>query len=209
MKLEWRKHEKSYYLPGKQPAAIEIPAFKFFSVCGTGNPNSDYFKKYIEVLYSLAYAVKMSYKWNTPPENYSEYTVYPLEGVWDIADKTKHTEGKLDKNNLTFNLMIRQPDFLTADLALEIIERVKMKKPNQLLDSIEFSIKAEGLCVQLLHLGSYDDEPESFSKIENYIKENSLQRLSKAHREIYLSDPRRTETSKLKTVLRVKVKKYN
>ncbi len=208
MKNEWRKHEKEYYIPGKNPVYTDIPEFKFFSVKGTGNPNSDHFKRYIEVLYSLAYAVKMSYKWENPPSGYCEYTVYPLEGVWDIADKSKYVEGVIDKDNLVFNLMIRQPDFLTDKLAMEIIEKVKVKKPNELLDSVSFGKEAEGPCIQMVHSGSYDNEPESFKRMESFGYDNNMKRLSKTHREIYLSDPRKVDSSKLKTVLRYKIKNY-
>ena len=204
MKIEWRKHEKTYYLPKNNPEIILVPSFNFFSIKGTGNPNSSFFGDYITTLYSLAYAVKMSYKWYSPPENYTEYTVYPLEGVWDIADKSKYVEGSLDKDNLAFDLMIRQPDFVTEDFAKHIVNITKKKKPNHLLDSIDFKSVEDGLCLQMLHIGSYDDEPASFERMEKYALENNLKRVSKIHREIYLSDPRKTAEEKLKTVLRFK-----
>lgn len=207
MKKEWRKHEKNYYFPGRNPVFINIPEFKFFSIRGKGNPNSENFKRHIEALYALSYAVKMSYKWEIPPLDYYEYTVYPLEGVWDIADKSIYIEGLINKDNLAFNLMIRQPEFLTDKLAAEIIEKVKKKKPNELLNSVVFSRESEGPCIQMIHYGSYDDEPESFKRMEKFGIDSNMKRLSKSHREIYLSDPRKTDSSKLKTVLRFKIKK--
>lgn len=207
MKKEWRKHEKQYYLTGKNPVYINIPELKFFSIKGTGNPNSEAFTQYIGVLYSLSYTVKMSYKWKVPPAGYYEYTVYPLEGVWDIADKSKYVEGVVDKDNLAFTLMIRQPEFITDELAQEIAEKAKKKKPNELLDSVIFSTETEGPCIQMLHYGSYDDEPTSFKKMESFAIDNGMKRLYKSHREIYLSDPRKVEPSKLKTLLRFKIEK--
>jgi hypothetical protein len=148
----------------------------------------------------------MSPKKGNTPEGYFEYTVYPLEGIWDISDEAKQSNSKeLDKDSLVFNLMIRQPDFVTKEFAVEMIEQVKKKKPNKLLDEVKFGTLEEGLCVQMLHLGSYDSEPESFKLMEEFSKENSLKRISKIHKEIYLSDARKTSPEKLKTVLRFKV----
>lgn len=206
MKKEWRKHEKHIYLPKQKPVLIDVPKFNYFTIEGTGNPNDDFFGEYIAVLYSVSYAVRMSYKSNNPPIGYYEYTVFPLEGVWDIADKSKYIEGVLDKNNLAFELMIRQPEFITEDFAQRIIKNTKTKKPHKLLDKIEFKTIEEGKCVQMLHKGSYDDEPGSFAMMDKYCKENNLERISMKHREIYLNDARKTPSQKLKTVLRYKVK---
>ena len=163
MKHEWYKKEKEINLPKNKPVRIQIPEFGFFTIEGEGNPNNDFFAEYIGVLYSLSYAIKMSPKKGIEPEGYFDYTVYPLEGVWDISEEAKKTfSGKIDKNDLIFNLMIRQPDFV-------------------------------------------DDEPESFQKMENFAGKENLNRISKVHREIYLSDARKVEPAKLKTVLRFKV----
>ena len=205
MKKEWRKHEKNYNLPKNIPTFIEIPPLHYFVVQGQVNPNSEAFGEYIGVLYSLAYALKMSYKWDTPPKDYYEYTVYPLEGVWGIADMSKYVPGKVNKDNLAFELMIRQPDFITADLANHIIELTKKKKPHILLDEVVFKTISEKSCVQMLHLGSYDDEPSSFEIMKQFCEENNLNRISKRHREIYLTDARKTAPEKQKTVLRFKV----
>ncbi|WP_347707916.1 GyrI-like domain-containing protein [Clostridium sp. 'deep sea'] len=123
-----------------------------------------------------------------------------------MADKSKHVEGELNKDNLAYTIMIRQPEFVTNHFFNEIIEAVKNKKPHELLNRVKFQVIKEGKCVQMLHVGSYDNEPASFNKIHNYCKENNLTRLSKKHREIYISDFRKTEPNKLKTVLRIKVK---
>lgn len=206
MKHEWRKAEKNFYLPKKKPEKITIPSFNFFAIEGQGNPNDEFFGEYIGVLYSLSYAVKMSHKSGKAPKNFFDYTVYPLEGVWDISEEgKKNYDGKLDKDQLIFNLMIRQPEFVTPEFAAEILERTKKKKPHDLLENVNFITIEEGPCVQMKHVGSYDDEPASFAMMEDYCDSNGLTRLSKIHREIYLSDARKTEPDKLKTVLRFKI----
>ena len=207
MKHEWRKKEKGLYIPKNKPENIMIPSFKFFMIEGEGNPNDDFFGEYISVLYSLSYAIRMSLKAGFAPPNYFEYTVYPLEGVWDISDEAKKNyTGQLDKNSLIFNLMIRQPDFVTKEFFQEALERTKKKKPHELLDKVKLANIEEGKCVQMMHLGSYDNESESFKQMEEFCKENNLHRESKQHREIYLTDAKKVSPEKLKTVLRFKVK---
>jgi len=201
------KPEKEFYQPGKMPALIRVPEFFFFSIEGKGNPNDEFFGDYIQVLYSLSYAVKRSRKQGIAPVGYFDYTVYPLEGVWDLTDAGKQNQtGVLDKNELVFNLMIRQPGFVTAEYAAMVMEQVKKKKPLPLLDQVKFEPITEGLCIQMMHTGPFDTEPESFLKMEAFASEKGLTRISHSHREIYLSDPRRTAPEKLRTVLRFTVK---
>ncbi|NDI35758.1 GyrI-like domain-containing protein [Chengkuizengella sediminis] len=209
MKKEWRKHEKQFYLPKNKPELVQIPHFNFFTIQGEGNPNNEFFGEYISALYSLSYGARMSYKWSNPPNDYYEYTVYPLEGVWDIADKSKYIPKVIDKDNLAFELMIRQPSFVTEDLANDILEITKQKKPHTLLDQVNFKTIEEGACVQMLHVGSYDDEPISFEIMNQFCTQNDLKRTSMKHREIYLSDFRKVKPEDLKTVLRFKVEKYS
>jgi hypothetical protein len=207
MKLDWKKQEKMYYLPKSEPELLDIPGFGYFIVKGEGNPNDDFFADYIKVLYSLSYAVKMSPKSGFVPNNYSEYTVFPLEGIWDLKDDTKNSDNHLfDKNDLAFNLMIRQPDFVTSDFAEEIIRITSKKKPDKLLEKVVFGTITDGLCIQMLHTGPYDTEPESFRRMEEFAKSKGLIRPVLYHREIYLSDARKTAPEKLRTVLRFKVK---
>ena len=207
MKHEWRKAEKQFYLPKNKPEVVEVPPFRFFTITGEGNPNSDEFPDYVAALYALSYAVKMSPKKGLAPAGYFDYTVYPLEGVWDITDEAKKRfTGTINKDDLVFKLMIRQPDFVTADFAGQMIEMTKKKKPLPLLDQVQFETITEGQCVQMLHLGSYDNEPASFEIMEEFAAAQGLTRLSKIHREIYLSDARKVAPEKLKTVLRFKVK---
>lgn len=170
MKYEWKKQAKELYLPKEQPGIINVPLMKFFTLQGQGNPNSEKFAEEVGVLYSLSYAIKMLPKKNITPQGYFEYTVFPLEGVWDLADEAKRLE-KLDKEKLIYTIMIRQPDFVTDDIANAVINSMKNKKPNQLYDKVKF------------------------------------ERTSRSHREIYITDARKTPAEKLKTVLRFKVEK--
>ena len=207
MKHEWKKSEKARYLPKSKPEIITLPSFKFYAINGKGNPNDDSFGEYIGVLYSLAYAIRMSQKVGFAPDDFFEYTVYPLEGVWDISEEAKQSyNGVLDKDTLVFDLMIRQPDFVTREFAKEALERTMKKKPHELLDKVGFIELEEGKCVQMMHFGSYDNEPETFEIMETFCKENGLVRESKEHREIYISDARKVEPEKLKTTLRFKIK---
>lgn len=203
MKYEWKKQAKELYLPKEQPGVITVPPLKFFTLNGQGNPNSEKFAEEVGVLYSLSYAVKMLPKKNMTPQGYFEYAVFPLEGVWDIADEAKYSDN-LDKDKLIYTIMIRQPEFITDDIAQAVIEMTKQKKPNRLYDRVKFESIEDGMCVQMMHLGSYDSETESFKKMQNYCRTHNLKRTSRSHREIYISDARKTEPDKLKTVLRFK-----
>lgn len=203
-KHEWRKNERAVYLPKAEPGFIDVPAYKFITISGAGNPNSPHFANHITALYPVAYGIKMTAKKKgRAPAGHYDYTVYPLEGVWDINDEAKKTySGILNKDDLVFKLMIRQPDFVTESFFLQIVESLKEKHPPVLLQSVRFEEIAEGRCVQMLHVGPYDDEPASFRKMEAFAEKNGVERLSKIHREIYLSDFRKTAPEKLKTVLR-------
>lgn len=206
MKIDWKKMDKQYYLPNDKPEEIFIPSFQYFTVSGEGNPNNPLFGDFISVLYSLSYAIKMSPKQGNAPENYMEYKVYPLEGIWDLTDIGKKNYGEiLDKNELKFKLMIRQPKFVTEEYAKETIARTKKRKANSLIDEVIFESIEEGKCIQMLHIGSYDDESKSFTMMEEYALEQNLKRMEKKHKEIYLSDPVKTVKDKLRTVLRFQV----
>lgn len=203
MQHDYKKNEKSYYLPGTTPELVDVPPFGFFSIKGSGNPNDSFFAEYIGVLYSLSYAVKMSPKSELVAAGYFDYKVYPLEGIWDLNEEAKvNYKDKFDKAVLVFNLMIRQPDFVSPEFALEILERTKRKKPHNLLEQVRFEIITDGPCIQMLHLGKYEDEPSSFKKMEQFAKDHTLVRKSMVHREIYLSDARKVAPDKLRTVLR-------
>lgn len=202
-KIDYKKDYKNIYLPTVNPVIIDIPEIQYVMISGTGNPNGEEFAQAVEALYSFSYAVKMSYKSSDIPEGYYEYTVFPLEGIWDLVDKSKPA---FDKDNYKYTIMIRQPDFLTCELFEKFLDGVKKKKPNPKLNSMFFGEITDGLSCQAMHIGSYDDEPASFEKMENFCREKGYIRASKIHREIYLSDPRKAEASKMKTVLRFSVK---
>ncbi len=206
MKHEWKKSEKQFYLPKNKPELINVPKFKFYTIEGKGNPNNDSFAEYIGVLYSLSYGIKMSPKKGIEPKGYFDYTVYPLEGIWDISEKAKKSyNGTINKDDLIFKLMIRQPDFVENDFALQILEHTKKKKPHDLLDKVNFEEIIEGDCVQMLHLGSYDNEPESFKLMDKFADNYNYKRKTMTHKEIYLSDARKVSPDKLKTVLRFNI----
>ncbi|MCD4714985.1 MAG: GyrI-like domain-containing protein [Clostridiales bacterium] len=204
MKHEWKKHEKALYLPKTTPEIVLVPELTYFTLKGEGNPNDTFFSEYIEALYSVSYAVKMSYKASEPPKGYYEYTVYPLEGIWDLIDPT---QGLKDKSNLKFELMIRQPSFLTEAQAVSFIESTSKKKNNTLIEQIEYKTFEETLCAQMMHEGPYDDEPASFERMEQFCRDHGYSRISKIHKEIYISDARKTAPEKLKTVLRFELQK--
>ncbi len=205
-KHEWRKHEKSIYLPKAKPEVIDVPAYQYITISGQGNPNGEDFPNYIAALYPVAYAIKMTLKKLDPaPAGYVDYTVYPLEGIWDITDEAKKTyDGTLNKDDLVFHLMLRQPDFVTAAFFEEMLALAKKKKPQPLLDQVKFETITDGPCIQMLHVGPYDDEPATFKRMEDFAASQGLIRTSKRHREIYLSDFRKVAPEKLKTVLRFK-----
>jgi len=204
MKYEWRKSDKNLYLSGKKPEVINVPRMNYFMIDGKGNPNDPEFSQAIEALYSLSYGVRMSHKSGDVPEGYYEYTVFPLEGIWDLEVDARDDK-VLNKDKLVYTIMIRQPDFLTEQLFMDIIERTKKKKANELIDKVRYDSLEEGLNLQMMHIGSYDNEPESFRVMEEYCRENGLERIDKRHKEIYISDFRKTELEKLKTVLRFKI----
>lgn len=205
MKHEWRKHEKNLYIPKQIPELVKIPEQKFLMIDGKGNPNNEDFSERIEVLYSLAYAIRMMPRQGYTPEGYFEYTVYPLEGLWDLTEEGRKLD-ILDKDELLYTIMIRQPDFVTKGVVDKAFENVRRKKSHPLLDEVKFHTIEDGLSVQILHVGSYDNEAESFQIMKEFIVNNDLEIISLKHREIYLSDARRVESAKLKTVLRYNVK---
>ncbi|APC41221.1 GyrI-like domain-containing protein [Clostridium estertheticum] len=205
MKYEWRKQEKNLYLPKDEPNLITVPNQKFFMLRGQGNPNDEEYSEKIGVLYSLAYAIRMMPKQGYVPNGYFEYTVYPLEATWNLTEKGRQFK-KLNKDELVYTIMIRQPDFVTKEIVDLAFENVRKKKPNSFLDDVTFETIEDGLSVQMIHIGSYDDEPKSFELMDKYCMDNNLRIVSNVHhKEIYLSDARKTEESKLKTVLRYMV----
>lgn len=201
IKHSYRLHEKSIYLPKNVPSIIELKPMNYLCIPFSGNPNSESFTACVGALYSLSYTIKMKAK---SIENYYDYVVYPLEGHWDLIDTSL---GSLDKDNYKALLMIRQPDFVNIDIVEQYSQIAFQKTKDTHILDIMFKSFDEGLCVQMLHIGSYDTEPETFKIMEQFTSDNLLTRTSLTHKEIYLSDPRKTQPDKLKTVLRYTVSK--
>jgi hypothetical protein len=199
MKHEWKKHEKNLYMPKNEPVLVTVPKQKFFAIKGKGNPNEKDFSERVGVLYSLAYAVRMMPKSGFVVDGFFEYTVYPLEGIWEGGDAA-------NKNTLVYTIMIRQPEFLTDDVTQRAFEIAKRKKPHPLLSETYFCEIEDGLSVQMLHNGDYDNEPDSFAEMQKFMADNNLTRREGSHREIYLSNANKVARDKLKTVLRYTVK---
>ena len=206
MKYEWRKEEKDIYLPKQKPTLVIVPKSKYFCIKGKGNPNNKDFSERIEVLYTLSYTVRMMPRNGYTPDGYFEYTVYPLEGLWDLTEEGRKSKTLL-KDELLYTIMIKQPDFVTNELFMKAFEIASTKKPNKLLKEVYLDEIEDGLSVQMLHIGDYDSEPETFEKMKEFIKANNLEIKTLVHREIYLSDARRVDRDKLKTVLRYRVRR--
>lgn len=210
MKHEWRSDEKDLYSVKTKPQLLTIRPLKYFTVKGEGNPNSAAFKDAIELLYSASYKIRMSHKKNIEPKGFFEYTVYPLEGFWSLNEKgieVYQKEGLINKDYLTFKIMIRQPDFVDEEYAQNIIKETIADSENPYRKHLNFETIDEGLNLQILQKGTYDSEKESFLVMEAYCKEHGLERISYDHKEIYLTDTRRTKPENNKTILRIKVKK--
>ncbi|WP_247938221.1 GyrI-like domain-containing protein [Streptococcus gordonii] len=200
MKYEWRKAEKSLYGVRASPKVVEVPQQSFIMLDGMGNPNLPGFTEEVSALYALAYAIKMDYKKSHTNQEIQDFTVYPLEGIWQQKE-----QGELVKEELIYTIMIAQPSFISKEMVKEALEKVKVKKPNSHYEKIRFETVKEGKCLTMLHLGSFDSEPLSFAKMDTFCKENSLNRRSLFHREIYLNNLNRTSPDKLKTILRYQV----
>ena len=206
MPFDFKKEFKEFYLPKNVPAIVSVPSMNYVAVRGTGDPNEEggSYQQAIGVLYAVSYTIKMSYKGDHRINGFYEYVVPPLEGFWwqegvEFADKS------------AFNWIsaIRLPDFVTkADFEWARAEAERKKKTDCSL--AEFLTIEEGLCVQIMHIGSYDKEPETVQIMDTYLTENGYQNdlsESRLHHEIYLSDPRKTAQEKRKTVIRHPIKK--
>lgn len=211
MAFDYKKEYKEFYLPKKKPSIIEIPEMNYIAVRGKGNPNAENgeYKKSIGMLYAIAFTIKMSYKGSHKIDGYFEYVVPPLEGFW-WQDNTKSMDYN-KKEDMNFISLIRLPDFVTkADFDWAVEEASEKKKQD--FTQVEFFNYDEGLCVQCMHIGSYDNEPETVDLMHKHICENGYEpdiTNKRFHHEIYLSDPRRCDESKLKTVIRHPIKKYS
>jgi hypothetical protein len=210
-KFDFKKEYKDLYLPGKQPVMIDIPSMKFIMVEGKGDPNTC--KEYsdaMEILYGLSYGIKMSKMNGTQPEGYFEYVVPPLEGLWWVDEENFDYMNMTDKNKFCWISMIRQPDFVTEGVFEQAKINLKKKKPDLKLEKAYLKIFTEGLCAQIMHVGPYDDEPETVKRLISFIEESGYEQdMSgmRMHHEIYLGDPRKAKPENLKTVIRHPIRK--
>lgn len=209
MKHEYKKHEKEIYGASAKPEILTLPKQKFIMIDGRGDPNGPDFAARVEALYSLAYPIKMRHKKYclSHPDKaaefaYDNYTVFPLEGLW-----TSESPDPTDKDQFIYTIMIRQPDFITNEMAEEALQEAKAKKKLPLLAEITFDTLEDGLSVQMLHMGSFDDEPQSFAKMDAFATGEGYERCGHVHREIYLTDARKTPSGQRRTILRYSVRR--
>lgn len=204
MAFDYKKEYKEFYLPPKTPTIVTIPKMNFAAVRGSGNPNDSggEYQTALNILYGISYTIKMSYKSNHKIDGYFSYVVPPLEGLWwqDGINGIDYSH----KEKFCWISMIRLPDFVTKD---EFDWAVRETQEKKKLDcsKAEFFTYDEGLCVQCMHIGSYNAEPETILQMESFALSNGYKldfSQTRLHHEIYLSDPRRTSEDKLKTVIR-------
>ncbi|HEY5562379.1 MAG TPA: GyrI-like domain-containing protein [Clostridiaceae bacterium] len=209
-KLDYKKEYKDLYLPKNKATLIDVPTMNFIMVDGKGNPNDEggEYQSAVELLYGLSYKIKMSKNGGSPPQVYFDYIVPPLEGLWRLNnDKKDFTE----KDKYCWTSMIRQPEFVTKEVFSWACSELKKKKPQIDVSKAYLETFTEGLCVQMMHLGSFEDESNTIVQIETFTKEQNLKNAISSlqpngrirrHHEIYLSDPRKTAPEKMKTVIR-------
>ena len=206
---DYKKEYKDLYLPKTTPTIVEVGEIQFVAIEGRGNPNDENgeYQRAIEVLYGVQYTIKMSKKGNTVLQGYFDYVVPPLEGFWWLESEENFTSE--NKSKYCWISLIRLPEFVDECVFEWACEEVSKKKKIDTTQARLLKIN-EGLCVQCLHIGSYDDEPKTLKLMTDFIEENGLQsdiNEARRHHEIYLSEPRKTEVSNLKTVLRIPVKR--
>ena len=201
-KVDFKKDDKDLYLPKTKPMLIDVPEMHFIMVDGAGDPNSEAYQQAISILYGLTFTIKMSKMSGKQPSGYYEYVVPPLEGLWWVSGGAFSFD---QRENWLWTSMIRQPEFVTPAVFDWVVKECGLKKPELDLTRARFASFTEGLCVQIMHLGPYADEPRSVELMRDFMVDNLLideTCSERKHHEIYLSDPRKTAPEKLKTVLR-------
>lgn len=213
MAFDYKKEYKEFYMPPKSPVIIEIPSMNYIAVRGQGNPNEENgaYQNAVGLLYGVAYTIKMSKKGSYKIPGFFDYVVPPLEGLWEQGGRKQIDLSK--KEEFHWISMIRLPEFITKEHFEWAVEEAEKKKKMN-FSNVEFFTYKEGLCMQCMHIGSYDEEATTLQRMEQYaLARGYVQDISayRMHHEIYLSDPRRTEPSQRKTVLRhpIKPKKGN
>ena len=208
MAFDYKKEYKEFYLPPKKPGIIDVPEMNYIAVRGKGDPNEPdgEYKAAIELLYAISFTIKMSHMGTHKIEGYFPYVVPPLEGLWrqkGSSDSINYSR----KQDLCWISMIRLPEFVTREVFDWAVHEAAQKRKTD-FSKAEFRTFHEGLCVQCMHVGSYDDEPETIEKIDAFLKEAGYETDfsgQRMHHEIYLGDPRRTAPERLRTVIRLPV----
>lgn len=208
MPFDFKKEYKEFYMPPRKPGIVNIPKMNYIAVRGTGDPNSENgeYKESIGLLYAVAFTIKMSKMGSHRMAGYFDYVVPPLEGFWrqEGSDSIDYSY----KEKFHFISAIRLPDFVTADEFNWAVGEAARKKRLD-LSKVEFFTYDEGLCVQCMHIGPYDDEPKTIEAMHEHAAQNGCVpdiRAERMHHEIYLSDPRKCAPERLKTVVRHPVK---
>lgn len=208
-KFDFKKEYKDLYMPKTEPSIVTVPEMKFIAVRGSGDPNtSPEYKQAMEILYGLSFTIKMSKMNGSQPDGYFEYVVPPLEGFWSVDDGIFDGLNITEKSKFHWISVIRQPDFVTESVFEQARAEAEKKKKTD-ISKAEFITVSEGLCVQSMHIGSYDSEPSTILKMREFAEKNGYSEdLSdtRLHHEIYLSDPRRCDPERLKTVIRHPIK---
>ena len=208
MDFDFKKEYKEYYLPPQKPVIVEIPKMNFIAVQGKGDPNEaeGEYSKAMNFLYGIAYTLKMSYKGNYKIDGFFEYVVPPLEGLWWQVGINGVDYSR--KEAFQWISLIRLPDFVSKGDVEWAKTEAQMKKKID-FSAVQFLTYDEGFCVQSMHIGSYDDEPATIGEMTDFAEENGYVidiTEERRHHEIYLTDPRKKEISKLKTVVRHPIK---
>ena len=209
MAFDYKKEYKEFYMPKSVPGIVKVPSINYIAVRGTGNPNLEdgEYKQSIGLLYGIAFTIKMSKKGDHRIDGYFDYVVPPLEGFWWMEGVTGIDYNR--KEDFNWISVIRLPDFVTkADFDWAVEEAAKKKKTD--FSKVEFLTYDEGLCVQCMHIGSYDDEPATVAMMHEFMEQQGYEldiTDKRLHHEIYLSDARKVTPEKLKTVIRHPIKK--
>lgn len=209
MPFDYKKEYKEFYMPASKPSIVTVPKMNFIAVRGKGDPNEENgeYKRAIGLLYAIAFTIKMSDKGPHKLDGYFQYVVPPLEGFWWQEGSDTIDYGK--KDGFCFISLIRLPDFVTKSAFDWAVQEAERKKGAD-FSKVEFFTYDEGVCVQCMHIGSYDDEPKTVASMHEYMTENGYTLdigEKRYHHEIYLSDPRKCAAEKLKTVVRHPIKK--
>lgn len=209
MAFDYKKEYKEFYLPPKKPGIVTVPAMNFLAVRGKGDPNEEggLYKQALGMLYAVAFTIKMSKKGEHQLEGYFDYVVPPLEGLW--WQEGVYGVDYAHKEAFRWISLIRLPEFVTKEVFDWAIGEATKKK-GQDFSPVEFFTWEEGVCVQCMHIGPYDNEPATVAAMEEYAKAQGLELdfgKNRFHHEIYLSDVRRCKPERLKTVIRQPVRK--